>query len=309
MDPALLHQLASLLAPAAPLLLAPVAAQLPTLPVAGDIAAMATWLVALSPAQLTIVVGALPRSVATESIRRAQQPPPPPPVSHAPTETIAGDPNVDRDPIWRGFEILVTSDQRLFVVTGPARVGKSRTVELLRLFIEGQGAAHRFIHVDLNETQAVEAVVDTLDSVTRIANGAAHQLRARTDVMTGIPTWAKNAATGILQTIRARLGDGVTPWFVFDHFDNMPPPNDGSASAFFNQLAQEVGNHRLRANAPRAVFVAQEPLIGFARYTQRAVVSAVTETDVKTHLVRRGVAEPVAIANAVRMVAAAKQQC
>lgn len=305
-DLALLHQLAAQLAPAASIVIAPVAAQLPAL-VTTDVAAVEAWVVALTDAQLTTLVDALPATILTSAIKRSLAPAPALAATETPLEIINGDPNVDREPIWNSFDQLLTSEQRLFVVTGARGVGKSRTVELLRLFVEARGAAHVFVHVELQELPGIEAVVDALDAATRTAAGTGHTLAARSDVLAAVPQWAKRAATGVFKTIRARLGDGVTPWFVFDHVDDMLAPDDGSVSSFFGQFAQEVGNHRLRANAPRAIFVAHEPLNGFAKFTIRKDLQAVTEDEVRAHYARRRHPDPVG--KAATVVAQAKADC
>lgn len=200
---------------------------------------------------------------------------------------------------------LRDSERRLFVVAGAVGAGKSRAAELVRYFAdEHLGAGHRVIAIDLAGLQSLQAVVATFVGEL----GAAIVVPGFAESNTTPAAWGKIVAAAVLNRVRDVLGATV-PWFVFDHYDRMPPADD-SAGAFLSEFAIQVVRARLKPAPPRAVFIASDVPGQLNPFTERLALAPVARDEVRAFLVRRdGLTDAAALVRADAVIAQAKAEC
>jgi hypothetical protein len=242
----------------ATLLTLPDAAGIPP-PAGFDEAAVNAWMSGLSPEHLRqFLVAVRPLGAEIVALALVELDRPPSPVGPTVAAVIPVNPphitqldeiNVDRQEIWDRLLELLTSKKRILQVQGERQHGKSQAVILAREFREHLGNDHRLLVVDLEGRQTLEAAVIHLFAEL----GVTESLPARTLSDSSDTRWAGTVATFAFNRVVNLLGNTVTPWFVFDHFERMPRSDEGAT--FLNVLAEKVAENRNRTNAPRLLLV------------------------------------------------------
>lgn len=310
-----LTRLAEATAPVIGFLVMRVAVALPPTP-PNQIAAVASWWGSLDQAQTRALVAALPPS---DLVLRAQREldPPPPPVPALPVdptrdatgiplqpglETLRGDPHVDRDPIWVGLALLRQTERRILLVNGESKHGKSRAVDLTKMFVaDDRERAHKVIDVDLEGM--------TFDSAMREVFMSFDDEVVPPRNLANAPDepWLRLVAKAAHKRALALAGSPIV-WFVFDHVERLT--EFSLHVAFFNRLTELVVESRRESNAPRVVLIDRREVAVHRDLKWPVQISPLTQGEVAGFLQRRDPAKSpeAALAEAdVRMRVAQEQ--
>lgn len=298
-SPATLRRLAEVTAPVLTLLTPGVAVPLPPAP-ALDLASVTAWWFTLSEPQVRALLATMPASdLAAQA--RLELDPPAVAVAAIPRqpglETLRGDPHVDRDPIWDGLKLLLDSEKRVLLVNGETKHGKSRTVDLVKMFVEVDAARrHQVIDLDLDGLTFDAAMRDVFLSFED------EEVPRRDTSNSADEAWLKLVAKAAHK--RALAGPRVA-WFVFDHVERLRDFN--IHVAFFNRLLELIVESRHEANAPRVVLIDRREAAVNKAFKWPVQIAPLTAEEIADFLLRRdpALARPDAVAQATTLMAAA----
>ena len=299
----IIEQLAAITAPVIHHMVPRVAIALPQL--AGtDLASVVTWWTSLSDPQTKALLAEMTSGLAEDARRElsttaAPASNVPPAIPREPDlETLRGDPHVDREPIWDGLQALLTSERRILHVRGDDKAGKSRTVDLVKMFVGlDPQQRHVVIEINLDGLTFDQAMRDVFMSFTD------ETVPARADVNSTDEPWLKLVAKAAHKRSLA-LQNQPIPWFVFDHVERLRDFYDHRT--FFSRLVELVVETRREPNAPRVVLVdRREVTVNKALYWP-VFVGPLTEGDIAKYLRRKNPALDKQAADALAVVLMAR---
>lgn len=297
-----LRRLAEVTAPVLTLLTPSVAVPLPPAP-ALDLASVTAWWFTLTELQVRALLATLPASDLAAQARLELDPPAAVAVAAIPRqpglETLRGDPHVDRDPIWDGLKLLLDSEKRVLLVNGETKHGKSRTVDLVKMFVEADPTRrHGVIDLDLDGMTFDAAMRDVFLSFDD------EEVPRRDTSNSADEAWLKLVAKAAHKRALALAGPRVA-WFVFDHVERLRDFN--IHVAFFNRLLELVVESRHEANAPRVVLIDRREAAVNKAFKWPVQIAPLTADEIADFLQRRDptLARADAVARATALMAVA----
>ncbi|HUQ01683.1 MAG TPA: hypothetical protein VM261_04270 [Kofleriaceae bacterium] len=299
-----INQLASQTAPIIHFLVSTLVGQAPGgLPAltGGDLASVTAWWASLSDAQALAV---LARINTPEAMRASQElaapapapPAPAPPAPSFPKEpgwiTDEGSPHVDRQDIWDGLLTLLQSQRRILHVRGESKVGKSRAVDLVPMFLNSDpqpNRIHLIVEYDFDDKDFEVAMKQVFAALGNEA------VPDREGVSSTDENWQRRVATVAHRTSRSRPDQSIV-WFVFDHVERLLKFSE--YATFFNHLVELVVQTRNQVTGPRLVLIDRRHVQVNPDLRTAVLVEPLTQRDVANYLRRKNPALDMATAEA-----------